>query len=202
MQIPKKSLNRRPWKIVSGGQTGVDRAALVAAMTFSIPSGGWVPKGRLAEDGVVPEDFYGLKECQDGSYRERTRLNVRDSDATLILADALPLTGGTAYTARYAERTWKPCKVVRLGDDAAIAQIRDWMLSLEDTVRPGQSDMVVLNVAGPRESGSPGIFARAKQALIAALSFFRNYSGGDIYSIGDDGFPLACIDAEYVDIFF
>lgn len=199
MQIPKKSLNRRPWKIVSGGQTGIDRAALVAAMTFSIPHGGWVPKGRLAEDGVVPEDFYGLKECPDGSYRERTRLNVRDSDATLILADALPLTGGTAYTAKYAERVGKTCKVIRLGDDDAIAQIRDWMLWLEDTVRPEQSDRVVLNVAGPRESGSPGIFALAKQALIGVFSFFRNYSGGDIYSIDDDGFPLACIDAEYVE---
>ena len=66
----RKSLNTRPWRIISGGQTGVDRAALVAAMSFSIPFGGWVPKGRMAEDGVVPEGFYGMQES-GGGYRER-----------------------------------------------------------------------------------------------------------------------------------
>ena len=94
-----KSMNRRPWKIVSGGQTGVDRAGLAAAMSYSIETGGWTPCGRLAEDGVVPEGFYTLKECPTGGFRERTRMNVIDSDATLILVDTLPLTGGTAYTA-------------------------------------------------------------------------------------------------------
>ncbi len=76
-------MNRRPWKIVSGGQTGVDRAGLAAAMSYSIKTGGWIPCGRLAEDGVVPEGFYTLKECSTGGFRERTRMNVVDSDATL-----------------------------------------------------------------------------------------------------------------------
>ena len=98
----RKSLNTRPWRIISGGQTGVDRAALVAAMSYSMPIGGWLPKGRLAEDGVVPENFYNMREF-DGGYRARTRANVRDSDATLVLVDRLPLSGGTAYTVEVVE---------------------------------------------------------------------------------------------------
>jgi len=194
----EKSLNRRPWKIVSGGQTGVDRAGLVAAMSFSIPTGGWVPRGRLAEDGVVPEGFNTLRECPSGGFRERTRANVLDSDATLILADTLPLVGGTAYTADFAAENGRPSKVVRLADEDAAAQIRDWMLSLEDLVRPEQNDRVVLNVAGPRESGSPGIFERAKKMLLQVFACFRNYSGGDLSSIDDEGNLVAWIDAEFV----
>ncbi len=155
-------MNRRPWKIVSGGQTGVDRAGLVAAMSFSIATGGWMPCGRLAEDGVVPKGFYTLKECPSGGFRERTRRNVVDSDATLILVDTLPLVGGTAYTADHAAKNGRPCKVILLSAADAATQIRNWMLSLEDSVRPGHTDQIVLNVAGPRESGSPGIFDRAK----------------------------------------
>ena len=86
LRVPR-SVNKRPWKIISGGQTGVDRAGLVAAMSYCIPFGGWVPKGRLAEDGAVPENFYALREC-DGGYRERTRANVDSADATLILVDS------------------------------------------------------------------------------------------------------------------
>jgi hypothetical protein len=193
-------MNRRPWKIVSGGQTGVDRAGLVAAMWFSIPTGGWMPCGRLAEDGVVPEGFYTLKECPTGGFRERTRMNVVDSDATLILVDTLPLTGGTAYTADYAAKKRRPFKVVLLSDAAAVIQIRDWMLSLEASVRPGQADRIVLNVAGPRESGSPGIFERAKTTLLTVFAFFRNYSGGDLSAIDEKGDLIAWIDAEFVGV--
>lgn len=195
-----KSKNRRPWKIVSGGQTGVDRAGLAAAMSYSIETGGWTPCGRLAEDGVVPEGFYTLKECPTGGFRERTRMNVVDSDATLILVDTLPLTGGTAYTADYAAKNGRPCKVVLLSDADAVTQIRDWMLSLEDSVRPGQTDRIVLNVAGPRESGSPGIFERAKKTLLSVFTFFRNYSGGDLSAIDDNGNLVAWIDAEFVGV--
>ena len=81
---------------------------------------------------------------------------------------------------------------------APAAQIRDWMLSLEDSVRHGQDDRVVLNVAGPRESGSPGIFGRAKKTLLQAFACFRNYSGGDLSSIDDEGNLVAWIDAEFV----
>lgn len=197
-----KSMNRRPWKIVSGGQTGVDRAGLAAAMSFSIATGGWMPCGRLAEDGVVPEGFYTLKECPTGGFRERTRRNVIDSDATLILVDALPLVGGTAYTADYAAKNGRPCKVVLLSDADAVTQIRDWMLSLEDSVRPGQPGGIVLNVAGPRESGSPGIFARAKKTLLEVFAFFRNHSGGDLSAIDEKGNLVAWMDAEFAEELF
>ena len=172
-----ESRNHRSWKIVSGGQTGVDRAALAAATALGIDAGGWMPCGRLAEDDVVPEPFASLlRECPTGGFRERTRVNVVDSDATLILVDTLPLVGGTAYTADYAAKNGRPCKVVLLSDADAVVQIRDWMLSLEDAVRPGQPGGIVLNVAGPRESGSPGIFERAKKTLLDAFAFFRNHS--------------------------
>ena len=194
-----KSMNRRPWIIVSGGQTGVDRAGLVAAMSYSIGTGGWTPCGRLAEDGVVPEGFYTLKECPTGGFRERTRMNVVNSDATLILVDALPLVGGTAYTADYAAKNGRPCKVVLLSDADAVTQIRDWMLSLEDSVRPGQPGGIVLNVAGPRESGSPGIFARAKKTLLEVFAFFRNHSGGDLSAIDEKGDLVAWMDAEFAE---
>ena len=195
-----KSMNRRPWKIVSGGQTGVDRAGLAAAMSYSIETGGWTPCGRLAEDGVVPEGFYTLRECPTGGFRERTRMNVVDSDATLILVDTLPLTGGTAYTADYAAKIGRPCKVALLSDADAVIQIRDWMLSLEDSVRLGQTDQIVLNVAGPRESGSPGIFERVRKTLLSVFAFFRNYSGGDLSAIDDKGDLVAWIDAEFVGV--
>ena len=169
---------RRPWKIVSGGQTGVDRAGLVAAMELGLPTGGWVPCGRLAEDGVVPAMFSTLRECPTGGFRERTRVNVIDSDATLILVDALPLVGGTGYTAEYAAKNGRPCKAFLLSDETAAAQIRDWMLSLEVSVRPGADGPIVLNVAGPRESGAPGIFERAKKTLLEAFAGFRPVEDG------------------------
>ncbi len=188
--IPGTNLNRRPWKIVSGGQTGVDCAGLVAAMALGIPHGGWVPRGRLAEDGVVPEEFYGMRESRSSGYRWRTRANIVDSDATLILVEALPLTGGTFFTAQIAEELRKPRKVVRLGDADAAAQIRDWMLSLEDTVRPGGLGQIVLNVAGPRESKAPGIFERARRVLETVFAGFRG-AGLQYSSAADDSKPMA-----------
>lgn len=193
------AMNKRPWKIVSGGQTGVDRAGLAAAMSFGIPTGGWAPKGRIAEDGVVPEGFYSLREYPRGGYRARTRANVEDSDATLILVDTLPLAGGTALTAEWAAKVGRPCKAVCLADAEAVEQIRDWMLSLEDTVRPGATDPVVLNVAGPRESKAPGIFLRARATLVEVFHSFRNYSGGEIRAIGQDGEPIVWLDAEWLE---
>ena len=191
----RKSLNKRPWRIISGGQTGVDRAGLVAAMSYSIPIGGWVPKGRMAEDGVVPEDFYDMQECE-GGYRERTRANVRSGNATLILSDKFPLSGGTAYTAEIAAEMDRPCKVVNLDEDDAVGQVRDWMISLEDSLEG--SGRIILNVAGPRESVSPGVFEKAKKVLLDVFMQFRNWSGGDLCAIDDDGSLIAWMDAEFV----
>jgi len=195
LRVPR-SVNKRPWKIISGGQTGVDRAGLVAAMSYCIPFGGWVPKGRLADDGVVPEGFYALREC-DGGYRERTRANVDSADATLILVDRFPLSGGTAYTAEFAARQGKPCKTVDLDAEDAEAQICEWMLSLEGTL-PSDKERVVLNVAGPRESGSSGIFEKAKKVLLHVFATFRNWSGGDICQIGADGSLYGWISSDLI----
>lgn len=177
--------NKKRWIIISGGQTGVDRAALVSAMSFAVSFGGWVPKGRLAEDGVIPEGFYALKELPEGGYRERTRANVRDSDATLILVDKLPLTGGTALTAETAQKLSRPYKVVNIAEPGAQRRVYDWMMSLEEL--PGIGEAVRLNVAGPRESVAPGIFEKTKSLFNKLLWEFRNYSGGDIIQIDDDG---------------
>ena len=191
------SVNKRPWGVISGGQTGVDRAGLVAAMTYSIRVGGWLPKGRLAEDGVVPDGFYGMKEC-DGGYRERTRLNVQYADAMLVVSDKFPLSGGTDYTVKVAAEMGKPCKIVDLDAADASVQIREWMLSLESAVSP-EKERILLNVAGPRESVSPGIFEKAKQVLFSVFVRFRNWSGGDICQIDEKGNLLGWVDAECIE---
>ncbi len=135
-------------RIVSGGQTGVDRAALDWAIAEGVPHGGWCPLGRLAEDGRIPESSE-LQETPSARYRQRTEWNVRDSDATLIVARSLPLTGGTAFTARCAEKLGRPVLVVSEDDDAGA----------EEAIRTfvQRHDVRTLNVAGPRESGAPGL---------------------------------------------
>ncbi|MEM8679348.1 MAG: putative molybdenum carrier protein, partial [Planctomycetota bacterium] len=93
-------------KVVSGGQTGVDRGALDAAIYLGLPHGGWCPRGRLAEDGVIPAR-YELQETTAPQYAVRTEKNVIDSDATLILHSG-PLSGGTKYTRAMAEKHQRP----------------------------------------------------------------------------------------------
>ncbi len=148
----------RPARIVSGGQTGVDRGALEAAIALGIPHGGWCPQGRLAEDGRVP-DRYRLVQTDSPQYAERTERNVLDSEATLILCRG-QTRGGTELTRQLAERHGRPCLVVDLGAGGEVEAIRRWL----DEVRPG-----VLNVAGPRESQSTGIEAEARRVLEQAL---------------------------------
>ncbi len=147
-------------KIVSGGQTGVDRAALDAALELGLPCGGWCPRDRLAEDGPIP-DRYPLEETDGADYAERTRLNVRDSDATLVLVRGRP-GGGTALTIAIAGELGRPCKIVDLaaGEDE-VDEVRAWI---------GSEHIAVLNLAGPRESTAPGIHRRAAAFLKALLS--------------------------------
>jgi len=140
--------------IVSGGQTGVDRAALDFALQAGIPCGGWCPRGRLAEDGVI-DARYPLRETGGAGYGERTRANVRDSDATLIICDGKP-SGGTALTERTAIELGRPVLVVQVQDVPGAGETGAWLQA--NAVR-------ILNVAGPRESGSPGIHARAFRLL-------------------------------------
>src|SRR6267142_1460190 len=101
-------------RIVSGGQTGADRAALDFALASRIPIGGWVPKGRLAEDGRIPERYAGLVETESADPAVRTARNVRDSDGTLILSHG-PLDGGSLFTHREAVRTGRPALHLDLG---------------------------------------------------------------------------------------
>ena len=99
-------------KIISGGQTGVDRAALDVAKALAIPCGGWCPRGRKAEDGII-DARYNLQETPSQNYAQRTEWNVRDADATLIIYQQ-PLEGGTLLTKEYAEKKGKPCFVADL----------------------------------------------------------------------------------------
>jgi hypothetical protein len=141
-------------KIISGGQTGVDRAALDVALAMGIDCGGWCPKGRRAEDGPIPSR-YPLAETASPSYSQRTKRNVRDSDATLILSRGQPR-GGTLLTKRTAVELGKPCLSIDLGAPEALAEVREWLA--RHAVR-------VLNVAGPRESQSPSITLEATRLL-------------------------------------
>ncbi len=133
-------------KIVSGGQTGVDHAGLDVAIALSIPHGGWCPKGRKAEDGTIP-DVYQLQETPKTDYKQRTGWNVRDSDGTLILTQGEP-TGGTAKTIKLAAAQGKPCLVLDLLTSPTPETVRTWTEA---------NGIRVLNIAGPRESGCPGI---------------------------------------------
>ena len=145
-------------RVVSGGQTGVDRAALDAARSLGLPCGGWCPAGRRAEDGPIPSR-YPLTETVATDYAVRTERNVRGSDATLILY-AGPLGGGTALTRRLAARFGRPCLVVDLDRPPDAGGVRAWV---------AREGVRVLNVAGPRESQRPGIQERARRYLLAVL---------------------------------
>ncbi|MDF2939595.1 MAG: uncharacterized protein K0R66_237 [Gammaproteobacteria bacterium] len=144
-------------KIVSGGQTGVDRAALDVAIGLNIPHGGWCPKGRLAEDGSL-SDRYHLKETQTSDYSERTKLNIQDSDATLVLVPALPLNiqDGTVLTIEELKAKAKPHLIIDLSQKPDQALVLKWIK---------EHHIKTLNVAGPRESTSPGIYQKASEIL-------------------------------------
>lgn len=149
-------------RIVSGGQTGADRAALDFALANGIRIGGWVPRGRFAEDGRIPDRYPDLVETGSADPAVRTARNVRDSDATLILSHG-PLDGGSLLTFQEATRASKP--VLHLDLDqidpaAAAAHLRSWLAAL----RPN-----TLNVAGPRASRDPRIAAATGVVLAAAL---------------------------------
>jgi hypothetical protein len=146
-------------KIISGGQTGVDRAALDVALELGIPCGGWCPKGRKAEDGPLSER-YPLTETSSPFYAHRTRCNVSDSDGTLVLTRG-QARGGTELTIKLAGRYRKPCLVVDLSTPPETSAAKQWVKA--QRVR-------VLNVAGPRESEQPGIYAQAVEFLRQILS--------------------------------
>lgn len=145
-------------KIISGGQTGVDRAALDVAIELGINYGGWCPLGRRSEDGVVPEKYI-LQEAPTANYADRTALNVRDSDATLIIAK-LPLRSGTALTQKMADRYRRPSLIVDPHEVVTIPNVIEWLK---------KHNVKVLNVAGPRGSLRHDVGVAATQYLTQLL---------------------------------
>ncbi len=148
-------------RIVSGGQTGVDRAALDAALAAGVDCGGWCPRGRRAEDGPIAPG-YPLDETDSEDYRVRTRQNVADSDATVIIYFA-GLFGGTAKTRQYCRQLQKPCLLLdgsRLSVTQATADIARFRAA---------NNARSLNFAGPRASGEPRAYAYTRQVLGALL---------------------------------
>jgi len=148
-------------KIISGGQTGVDRAALDLAIQIDLPHGGWVPKGRRAEDGLIPST-YGLREIPTTDYPTRTEQNVLGSDGTLIISRG-PLTGGSKLTRALAEKHRRPCLHIDIGRTtpfSAVQAIKDW--ATDHRIR-------VLNVAGPRASEDSEIYRDSKRLLESAV---------------------------------
>ena len=134
-------------KIVSGGQTGVDRGALDAALELGFPCGGWCPPGRVAEDGPI-DRRYPLVEMAKGGYEERTRQNVLDSDGTVVLHFGV-LEGGTALTVELCELEQRPCKVID-ASEVSPEQAAEIVASFVH-----EHAISTLNVAGPRESKIP-----------------------------------------------
>lgn len=144
------------FKVISGGQTGVDRGALDAAIAIGFPYGGLIPKGRVAEDGIIPLK-YQLTEAESSDYSFRTEKNVLQSDATLILS-YLPLSAGTKFTMECCVRHQKEHLIVDLSvaDSWNQEKIVSWLMKINPAT---------LNVAGPRESKYPGIHERSKTLL-------------------------------------
>ena len=148
-------------KIISGGQTGADRAALDVAIKSDIPHGGWIPKGRKTEDGVLP-DKYQLHEMPTTSYPKRTEQNILDSDGTLIVSHG-KLNGGSALTRKLAKKHNCPCihlDMNELSINDASSAVKAWI---------EENEIQILNVAGPRESKAPSIYNVTMKILEAFL---------------------------------
>lgn len=149
-------------KIISGGQTGADQAALDAAIALSIPHGGWLPRGRKTEAGPLPLR-YALQENTSSRYRDRTERNVLSADATLICSFG-PLSGGSALTEALAIRHKRPFLHIDFAHTSlsvSVAVVQRWL----DAIKPD-----ILNVAGPRASSEPRIH-QAVYGLLMAIQW-------------------------------
>ena len=160
-------MTKNELKIVSGGQTGVDCGGLLAAMALGLDWGGWAPKGWRAEDGAIPPLYRGnMQEHASANYLGRTRRNVIDSHATLIITNAYPLSGGTLKTRFFCQEVMRSHFVVSLDETEAADKVRKWLGQFFAVEHPVP---FVLNVAGPRESKASGIQKRTRTFLIDVL---------------------------------
>jgi hypothetical protein len=155
-------------KIISGGQTGVDRAALDVALRHGIESGGWCPTGRVDEFGRIP-DCYPLKELENGGFTERTLQNVKESDGTLIIYPG-KVSGGTEQTVKFCVEQRRPRQLI----DASGVSIEKAARLITDFVC--ENKIEILNVAGPRESEWPGGYEYACRTLDAFLNSITSRS--------------------------
>ncbi len=149
-------------RIVSGGQTGVDRAALDFALQVGMACGGWIPKGRVAEDGAIPTRYPNLRETESDDPKIRTELNVRDSDGTLLITRGTPA-GGSAFTIEAATHLGKPVLHIDLEReslDLASPRLTQWLQDVQPQI---------LNVAGPRSSEDLEIYELTKTVLERAF---------------------------------
>ena len=153
-------------KVISGGQTGVDRAALDAATESNISIGGFCPKDRRSEDREIPKK-YPMIETESRAYHVRTKRNVIEADGTLILTIG-SLSGGTKLTAAYAEIHNKPSLIVHLDSKVDLNEVAGWIIS---------NEIKILNIAGPRESGViGGIYALAHAFLMDLFDSMGRHS--------------------------
>ncbi len=158
-------------KIISGGQSGVDRAALDVAIERGVDCGGWCPKGGWAEDFPEPPGLLAqypqLKETELSHPLQRTEWNVRDSDATLIITDGKGLAAsiGTTRALQWARQHGKPFLIVDAGDQTAPARVATWLQQQKERF----GSQLRLGIGGPRESEAPGIYALAKTLIAATL---------------------------------
>ena len=155
-------------RIASGGESGVDRAGLDFAIAHGLAYGGWCPKGGWAEDMPSPPGilarYPALREASSADPNERTRLNVRDSDATLILTSSagLDMSGGASLTVEIARAAGRPFLVLDVENGASLDAASEWLASLKGSA-------AVINIAGPRESEAPGLYRAAYDFLRALL---------------------------------
>jgi hypothetical protein len=154
-------------KLISGGQTGADIAALDVALKHGFPHGGWCPKGRKSLDVRIP-DRYLLQETPSESYLQRTEWNVRDSDGTAVFTFAKEPTGGSLKTIQFAKKHGKPCLHIGRHDGNYTPA-----LELQEFVR--EHGIKHLNVAGSRESKDPGIYRWVMGALEDAFFWSENH---------------------------
>lgn len=146
-------------EICSGGQTGADRAARDWALIMDFPHGGWCPRGRLAEDGPLPQQ-YQLKQTKTRKYSERTRLNIMDSCGTAIFSTNPVLSGGTFLTAQLTKACAKPLLHLLAGDAAPARRLQAFV---------HDHAVHILNVAGPRASGEPSVYDFVMKVLKEAF---------------------------------